>query len=47
MRLNKLAVRLCVATLLTLSSSQAMASKFWTDCNNNTPRKVAWQWLYL
>lgn len=39
MRLNKLAVRLCVATLLTLSSSQVMASKFWTDCNNNTPRK--------
>jgi len=39
MRLNKLAVRLSVATLLTLSSSQAMASKFWTDCNNNTPRK--------
>lgn len=39
MRINKLAVKLAVATILTLSSSQAMASKYWTDCNNNTPRK--------
>ncbi|TQV89435.1 PKD domain-containing protein [Aliikangiella coralliicola] len=39
MKLNQLIKRAGIAALLTLSSGPVMAHKYWTDCNNNTPRK--------
>lgn len=39
MKLNKYLKRLGVAALFTLSSGPVLAHKYWTDCNNNTPRK--------
>jgi len=38
MQRNQLIKKLGIATLLVLSSGQAFAHKYWTDCNN-TPRK--------
>ncbi|MGI9282482.1 MAG: PKD domain-containing protein [Endozoicomonas sp.] len=39
MKLNQFLIRLGAVTLLTLSSGQALAYKYWTDCGNSTPRK--------
>ena len=39
MKFNILIKRLGVAALFILASGQVMAHKYWTDCNNNTPRK--------
>ncbi|WP_444996066.1 PKD domain-containing protein [Aliikangiella sp. IMCC44359] len=39
MKFNQLMKRLGFSALFILSSGQVMAHKYWTDCNNNTPRK--------